>query len=64
MSVYINKELHGTEDKAQVPPINKRCKLYIGATSPTGAGYGCVGAISSIKLYQEVFTAEDIANLD
>ena len=64
MSVYVNKELHGTTDKAQVPPINKRCKLYIGATSPKGAGYGCTGAISYIKLYQEVFSAEDIANLD
>lgn len=64
MAVYVNKELHSTEDSVLVPQINKRCKLYIGATSPKGAGYGFTGAISSIKLYQEVFSAEDIANLD
>ena len=65
ISVYVNKVLHNTSEKSTVPEItNKRCKLMVGATSPTGAGYGLTGAISSIKLYQNAFSAEDIANMD
>ena len=63
MSVYVNKKLHGAPIPATVPKVDKRFKLMVGATHPKGAGYGSTGAISVVKLYQEAFTAEEIANL-
>ena len=63
MSIYLDKELHGKPVSGSVPKPDKAV-LWIGGTSPSGAGYGFTGVISSIKLYQEAFSAEDIANLD
>lgn len=63
MAVYVNRKLHGTPVPATVPKVDNRFKLMVGATHPRGAGYGLTGAISSIKLYQEPLSAEDIANM-
>ena len=63
MSVYLNGELCGKPVPGAVPKVPKAA-IWIGATAPGGTGYGFTGAISAIKLYQEVFTADDIANLE
>ena len=63
MSVYLNGELRGKPVAGAVPKVAKTA-IFIGASSPTGTGYGFTGAISTLKLYQEVFTADDIAGLE
>ena len=63
MSVYLNGELRGKPVPGAVPKVEK-APILIGATSPSGTGYGFTGTISAIKLYQEIFTAEDIAGLE
>ena len=63
MSVYLNGELSGEPVAGTVPKVGKAA-IWIGATSPGGSGYGFTGAISTIKLYQEVFTADEIAGLE
>ena len=63
VSVYLNGELSGTPVPGSVPKVNKTA-IMVGSTHHSGTGYGFTGAISSIKLYQEVFTADDIASLE
>ena len=63
MSVYLNGELSGKPVPGDVPKVRKTA-IMIGTNYPSGTGYGFTGAISSIKLYQEVFTADDIAAIE
>ena len=63
VSVYLNGELSGTPVPGSVPKVPKAA-ICIGANHPTGTGYGFTGAISTVKLYQEVFTADDIAAVE
>ena len=63
MSVYLDGELRGKSVPGAVPKVAK-APIWIGATGPSGSGYGFTGAISTIKLYQEVFSADDIAGLE
>lgn len=65
LSLYINGELAASADNAVVPmPKMRKFILNVGASTPSGSGYGFDGMISKVQIYDRALTADEIADME
>ena len=61
--IYVNGKAMTEPTPFQFPAL-KGNAFFIGTTAVSGAGYGCKGLISQVRLYDRALTADEVSGLE
>ena len=61
--IYVNGKAMTEPNPFQFPALKSNA-FFIGTTAVSGAGYGCKGLVSQVRLYDRALTADEVSGLE